>query len=119
MENYKKAILEILEIALNAPELNMGNYNEHDVELLNNAMIEVYQIAFSVREANKASASDGKEHETLAGVSVRLPSHAELTKEALNVYGDDESEQVIQRHRDYIAGGVWMLDECNKKVNER
>ena len=50
MDNYKKAILEILELSLNAPELNMGNYDEEQVRDLNNAMIEIYQTAFSVKE---------------------------------------------------------------------
>lgn len=55
--------------------------------------------------------------ELVSKIPMKLPSHAELTKEALNVLGRNDSEQNIQRHKDYIAGGVWMLDECNNKIN--
>ena len=47
-----------------------------------------------------------------------LPSHAELSKQALNVLGGDDSKENIQRHNDYIAGGVWMLDESHKRLKQ-
>ena len=76
-------------------------------------------LMWEVKEGKKHPNRAYKELCVLFNVSVRFPSHAELTKEALNVLGGDSSEQNIQRHKDYIAGGVWMLDECNKKFNER
>lgn len=45
-----------------------------------------------------------------------LPSHAHLTKKALDVHGDDESEINMAKHRAYVDGGVWMLDECIKVI---
>lgn len=44
------------------------------------------------------------------------PSHAELSKKAFEVYGNVETEANIKSQRDYIAGGVWMLDECVKRI---
>jgi hypothetical protein len=49
--NEHEAILKILDIAMNAPELNMGNYDIDQVKELNNAMIEIYQIAFSCQNS--------------------------------------------------------------------
>lgn len=46
-----------------------------------------------------------------------LPSHAHLTKKALEVHGDNESELNMAKHRAWIDGGVWMLDECIKHLN--
>jgi len=37
-------IIQALEIAYNAPELNMGNYDDEQVRELNNAMIELCQL---------------------------------------------------------------------------
>lgn len=47
-----------------------------------------------------------------------LPSHADLTKKALEVHGDDESELNMAKHRAWIDGGVWMLDECIKCLKD-
>lgn len=49
-----------------------------------------------------------------------LPSHAKLTKKALELYEreDDESKINIELHKAYIAGGVWMLEECKKALEK-
>ncbi len=43
-----------------------------------------------------------------------LPSHAQITKEALNIYGDDESAINIERHKAFIKGAIWLHEECIK-----
>ena len=43
-----------------------------------------------------------------------FPSHAHLTKKALDIYGNDESDINMAKHRAFIEGGCWMLDECIK-----
>ena len=48
-----------------------------------------------------------------------LPSHAHLTKKALEIYGFDESELNMARHEAWIEGGVWMLDECIKFLQKK
>ena len=49
-----------------------------------------------------------------------LPSHAKLTKKALELYDRDGDESIIniETHKAYIAGGVWMLEECNKSLEK-
>jgi hypothetical protein len=55
-----------------------------------------------------------KEQLNKRNVMFSLPSHAHLTKKALEVHGDDDSEMNMAKHTAWIAGGVWMLDECIK-----
>ena len=45
-----KKIEEARNIAFDSPELNMGNYNFEDVDKLNDAMIEVYEILDELNE---------------------------------------------------------------------
>lgn len=56
MEKLKETIQKIFEIAINAPELNMANYDENQVIDLNNAMIEIYNLAEGVLTSKDASA---------------------------------------------------------------
>lgn len=43
-----------------------------------------------------------------------FPSHAQISGEALNVLGDEESPLNIEKHRAFIKGGIYVLDECIK-----
>lgn len=48
MEKSKEALEKIFKLAIDAPELNMANYDENQVRDLNNAMIEIYHVAEQV-----------------------------------------------------------------------
>ena len=46
-------INQAFDIAHNSPELNMNNYSHEDVEKLNDAMIELFNLLDELREALK------------------------------------------------------------------
>lgn len=51
LAKLEKAIQDILNVAHDAPELNMLNYDEDEVNHLNVAMIEIYEIAIQCKPA--------------------------------------------------------------------
>jgi hypothetical protein len=58
MTNYMTAIREIEHIVDNAPELNMNNYDEVQVDELNSAMIEICNILGNLAECESQEATN-------------------------------------------------------------
>jgi hypothetical protein len=72
MADYLKAIQEINNIVENTPELNMGNYNELEVESLNNAMIEINNIIGLLTECESKEAEQSESNFAIPVVIVPL-----------------------------------------------
>ena len=58
MANYMTVIREIEQIVDNAPELNMNNYDEVQVDELNSAMIEICNILGNLAECESQEATN-------------------------------------------------------------
>ena len=58
MAYYMTAIRKIQQIVDNAPELNMNNYNEVEVDKLNSAMIEICNILGNLAECESQEATN-------------------------------------------------------------
>jgi ribosomal protein S13 len=60
MENYKETVDKIWAIAEFAPELNMGNYTEEQVEKLNDAMLQIHDLCYYLKKREQNSIETAK-----------------------------------------------------------
>ena len=68
------AVREIEQIVDNAPELNMSNYNEEEVDELNSAMIEICNILGNLAECESQEATN----EDKAALPIYIVSNNEV-----------------------------------------
>ena len=41
-----------------------------------------------------------------------IPSHAEITKQALKINGSGDTDEELLKHKAYVDGALWMHQQC-------
>lgn len=112
MANYMTAIREIEQIVDNAPELNMNNYDEVQVDELNSAMIEICNILGNLSECESQEATiEAKAALPLQNV-VGSASKSELIVKLIEkIQSESDNKQPLEYHSKMACGhGMVTLD---------
>jgi len=112
--DYKKTLQQILEISEYAPELNMDNYDEDQVRELNNAMIEIYQIAKGAL-AETSDESAALHLPVSCPVFMETQKHIEAYQELFNHMIDEHGLTLLESELQEI---IRLSDEVKKRYNE-